>query len=454
MHLRFDRGTLVLSGLAPGAVPDDVPGALWDPRSRCIRAPAFMHQQVREALEKADVKLESSAEAWVKPKGAFAEVSLRPYQRAALDAWHLAGRRGLVVLPTGAGKTRLACAAISSARAPTLCVVPTRILMHQWIEALENMYSGGVGVIGDGQRALRPITVATSESSYRHMAQIGHRFALVVVDEAHHFGGGQRDEALEMSLAPMRLGLTATPPADAASASELERLIGPLVYRLEVFDLVGSYLANLQLVTLELPLHPDEAQRYARDHGLFLDALRSFQRAHPDMDFAAFVRAASKSDRGRRALAAFYAARRLAHYSREKARIVGRLLHRHRAQRTLVFTADNDSAYAISREHLIMPITCDIGRRERQRAFELFREGKLRALVSARVLNEGVDVPEAEVAIVVGGKLGEREHVQRVGRVLRKPVGNADKQAIVYELLSRGTAEVQRGKVKRRSLVT
>src|SRR5207245_3113704 len=85
----------------------------------------------------------------------------------------------------------------------------------------------------------------------------------------------------------------------------------------------------------------------------------------------------------------------------------------------LVLTADNQTAYAISREHLIMPLTCDIGRPEREEALAHFRDGSLRALVSARVLNEGMDVPEASVAVVVGGSQGEREHVQGVGRILR-----------------------------------
>ena len=68
-----------------------------------------------------------------------------------------------------------------------------------------------------------------------------------------------------------------------------------------------------------------------------------------------------------------------------------------------------------------MPLTCDIGRPERDDVLERFRRGDLRALVSARVLNEGLDVPDADVAIVVGGALGEREHVQRIGRCSGRP---------------------------------
>ena len=93
----------------------------------------------------------------------------------------------------------------------------------------------------------------------------------------------------------------------------------------------------------------------------------------------------------------------------------------------------------MAREYLVMPLTCDIGRKERTSALERFRCGVLRALVSARVLNEGVDVPDAEVGIVVAGRLGEWEHVQRVGRILRPGEG---KRALVYELVVRATAEV------------
>jgi superfamily II DNA or RNA helicase len=74
----------------------------------------------------------------------------------------------------------------------------------------------------------------------------------------------------------------------------------------------------------------------------------------------------------------------------------------------------------------------------------------LRTLVSARVLNEGIDVPDADVAIIVGGTLGEREHVQRVGRLLRPGVG---KRATVYELVTMATSEVRRAFDRRRGLV-
>jgi superfamily II DNA or RNA helicase len=59
-------------------------------------------------------------------------------------------------------------------------------------------------------------------------------------------------------------------------------------------------------------------------------------------------------------------------------------------------------------------------------------------VVTSRVLNEGVDVPAANVAVVLGGSGSVREHVQRLGRILRPAEG---KRALLYEVLSAGTSE-------------
>ncbi len=83
----------------------------------------------------------------------------------------------------------------------TLCLVPTRILIEQWQKEIKKFYSGKIGIYGDGQKELAPITISTFESAYRNMNQIGNRFDLLIIDEVHHFGNGIRDELLEMSTA-------------------------------------------------------------------------------------------------------------------------------------------------------------------------------------------------------------------------------------------------------------
>src|SRR2546426_2972621 len=107
-----------------------------------------------------------------------------------------------------------------------LCLVPTRVLLDQWLREIRLVYGGAVGCYGDGVRQLAPLTVATFESAYRHMDQLGDRFGLLIVDEVHHFGGGLRDEALEMTVADAPLGLPATPPRDSRAAALLPEPVG------------------------------------------------------------------------------------------------------------------------------------------------------------------------------------------------------------------------------------
>jgi superfamily II DNA or RNA helicase len=283
------------------------------------------------------------------------------------------------------------------------------------------------------------------------MDRLGGRFGMLVVDEAHHFGGGQHDEALEMCAAPLRLGLTATPPADAVARETLERLVGPVVYQLSVDDLAGRYLAAYELSTLWIELTREERQAYEREMAVFRPVHRAYTSTSLDPSWPGFAAWAGRSDEGRRALAAVRRARDLLALPSGKLRVLESLLAQHRRRRVLVFTADNASAYAVSRRCLIHPITCDIGAKERDEVLARFRSGEIRALVSSRVLNEGLDVPDAEVGIVLGGRLGDREHVQRVGRVLRPADG---KRALVYELVVQETTEVRAWVRRRRALAS
>jgi superfamily II DNA or RNA helicase len=449
VQLRFDRGTILIGRPPPGLDLSAAPGVLWDPRVQGYRAPASAYPALTRWLLERGAGFDDRARAELRPTEGWADPGLRDYQAAALWAWELAARRGVVVLPTGSGKTRVALAAMASTGSPSLCLVPTRVLLEQWGREIAAVYPGRVGCYGDGHRDLAPVTVATYESAYRHMDRLGHRFDLLVVDEAHHFGCGLRDEALEMALAPARLGLTATPPRGPAHAARLAELIGPTVYELAIGDLAGSFLASFDVVTLHLDLTAAERAGYTRLATVFTGAYAEFRRTAPRATWADFARSVARAAAGRRAFAAWREARRLLALTDEKRRALRVLLARHRDARVLVFTADNESAYAIAREHLVMPLTCDIGRPERAEALERFRLGRVRALVSCRVLNEGLDVPDADVALIAGGALGEREHVQRVGRLLRPAPA---KRALVYEFVTRHTLEVGQARRRRRGL--
>jgi superfamily II DNA or RNA helicase len=366
-----------------------------------------------------------------------------------LTAWELSEARGLIVLPTGSGKTRVAVGAMSHHDARVLCLVPTRVLLEQWRGVMAQCYSGPIGQYGDGVRNLEAVTVATYASAFQHMESIGNRFDLVIVDEAHHFGTGANDEILELCTAPDRLGLTGTLPTSLLQQTRLDELIGPVVYRQSVSDLTGEFLAPLRIVSLLLDLSKEERQHHDEELAVYQPVVRQFFRYTPRATWREFQNTAIRTDAGRRALAAWRRSRKLVSFTEAKQETLSRLLALHRRGRLLVFTGDNETAYAIARVHCIMPITSDIGRVERRAALEQFQTGELGALVSAQVLNEGIDLPDADTAIVVGGRLGTREYLQRIGRLLRPAPG---KQALVYELVMRDTHEQRDATRRQRAL--
>ncbi len=428
MELRFDRGTILLTDPLKELDLAEAPGVLWDARVHAYRAPASSYCALKHWLLGGGARFQDLALPPRPVEEAWSDVDLRPYQEAALSAWELGHRRGVVALPTGSGKTRLALAAMHRTGLSALCLVPTRVLLDQWLREIGGVYRGTVGCYGDGVRKLAPLTVATFESAYRHMDQLGDRFRLIIVDEVHHFGGGLRDEALEMNVADARLGLTATPPREPSAAACLAELVGPTVFELAVADLAGGFLASFDMITLYLDLAPEERAAYVGLAAVFTSVYKDFHRMAPGATWVDFTRHAARTAEGRRALVAWRQMRRLLSFTYAKRQALASLLGRHRCSRVLIFTADNETAYAIAGEHLVMPLTCDISRQERDDVLERFRRGDIRMLVSARVLNEGLDVPDADVAVIVGGALGEREHVQRVGRLLRPSEG---KRAVV-----------------------
>ncbi len=373
-----------------------------------------------------------------------ASLQLRAYQQQALAAWTAFGRRGLVVLPTGAGKTRVAIAAMFETGLPTAVLCPTRALAAAWIVELARFLGEPIGLIGDGERRVERVTVLTFESAFRHMDTLGDRFGMLVVDEAHHFGSGARIEALEACAAVARLGLTATAPAPGSEHSaRLDAFVGGLVFELTYGDLVGTHLAPLEIVRILVRLEPDERERYDAKTRAFRELRRAFLRTYPGADIATLLRGLARSPEGARAVRDHHQALELASFPRAKRALVRTLLDRHRADRSIVFTSLAETAYDVALENLVPVIAAETSTRERQDILGRFREGKLRAIASARVLNEGIDVPEARVAIIVAGALGAREHVQRIGRVLR-PDPERNKQALVYELVTSGTADERR----------
>ncbi|MFN2452733.1 MAG: DEAD/DEAH box helicase [Pyrinomonadaceae bacterium] len=440
LELRFDAGTLLLDGAdqtyhAPAAFK-------WDERVRRWRAPAAFYRQALTDLIRQGVPHEDKARAYHEfdfPTKLIVEP--RPYQQQAIAEWQRAGRRGVVILPTGAGKSLVAQMAIEQVKRSTLIVVPTIDLMNQWYDLLLSCFQAETGLIGGGYFEVGALTVTTYASAFRFMERLGNRFGFIIFDECHHLPSSVYRYAAEMSIAPFRLGLTATPERADGADQSLEQLIGPIVYRREAHELAGEFLADYSIARINVKLSPEDRAVYERERNVFRGFLKEKRIELGGLyGWQMFVAASARSEAGRRAMQAYRESKRIALGTDAKLRVLAELLQRHRRERTLIFTAENEMVYRISEQFLIPAITHLTGIKERREWLEAFNKGDVLALATSKVLNEGVNIPEASVAVVLSGSGSTREHIQRLGRILRKQPG---KEAILYEVIASDTTEEQ-----------
>ncbi|MCE9671991.1 DEAD/DEAH box helicase family protein [Myxococcus stipitatus] len=438
LELHFDCGTLV----AP-TLPED-PRLLGlfqkDGRTGVYRAPAWHYREVVLRLRELGVAYEDRARRF-EPLDVTLAAPIQPFphQQQALDAWTKAGGRGLVELPTGAGKTLLAVLAIAHVKRPTLVVVPTLDLMAQWQGVLSRHFARPVGMLGGGVNDRQPLTVTTYDSAALQTEFHGNRFGLLVCDECHHLPAPSYRFIAEGSLAPYRLGLTATLERTDGGERVCEELLGPRVHRSDIRELQGEYLAPYEVKRVEVPLTEHEKARYDAARARYLDFVRKLgvRLSAPD-GWARFLAQSQRSDEGRAAYRAYREQRRIALTSSAKQQVLWRILLEHREDRVLVFTDDNETVYTLARRFFLPALTHHTPVPERKALLAAFASGELPVLLTSRVLNEGVDVPDARVGVVLSGSGSVREHVQRLGRILRKRPG---KRALLYEVCSAQTAE-------------
>lgn len=440
LRLEFDRGTILVHGDRDRVDELSLPGCAFDRRVALHRAPARHYREIITRLNDRGIPHQDDARSYGKLDLSFqSDRSPFPYQQEAVDAWWQAGGRGIVVLPTGAGKTFVALMCMARVQRGTLVVVPTIDLMQQWYGVISSQFDTEVGLIGGGYYDIEPVSVSTYDSAYLHMERFGHQFGLLVFDECHHLPGPSYLMTADLSLAPYRLGLTATLEREDGAEHLLRDAIGDTVYRQEIRSLSGEYLSGYETIKISVRLSPEERTEYQEARNTYRAFLESQRIALSGPGgWVRFLAATSRSEEGRRAFTAYRTQKAIAQGSQAKLRVLERLIRQHRRDRMLIFTSDNETVYRISRRFLVPAITHQTKVKERQDILAAFNAGRYPFLVTSRVLNEGVDVPEANVAVVLSGTGSVREHVQRLGRILRRVEG---KHALLYELVAEQTGE-------------
>ena len=443
--LSYRLGLAILRGVAATDAPSWL---IHDPRLDALVAPGHRMSDLRVWAAEHDV-----AESRTAPEDLDAPLldprTPRPYQREAVDRWRAANARGSVVLPTGAGKTLVALMAIHELRGGACIVAPTRALVAQWFTQLADAFgSERVGAWYGDEKEVRAITVTTYHSAFALLERWGEQFPLLVLDEVHHLADTAAGDArawhdhLRIAPAPYRLGLTATYP-DTRDA-ELRRLVGPVVYRKLIGEMTDAELARFALTRRYVRLSPDEETRYGALTELYERHMTSGgyrERGDTPADaWRMFAASARRSPEARRALRAFHERERLVRLAEGKLGEAERILRAHPAEQAVIFCGGTDAAETVSRALAIPMITASTPASERHELLAGMASGKIRAVASVRVLDEGWDVPTAKLGIVLGDSTrgSGRQHAQRLGRLLRR---QGDAVASLYEIVAAGTYE-------------
>jgi superfamily II DNA or RNA helicase len=448
--LSFAGGTLLLRDVAPAAFGQVLAGQSWswDSRVKGWRCDALRYLSVLKALKRCGGEFSDTVPEWNRVDWPRVQLPpLRPEQSAAVAAWQ-AARRGVLVMPTGTGKTEVALAIMHQTAVSTLVVAPVRDLMYQWHRRILQGLGYDAGIIGDSIFRALPVSVTTYDSAWIHMERLGAKFALVIFDECHHLPGEVRRDAARMCAAPLRLGLTATHQRSDGRHVDLDWLIGPVVYHLSIAEVRGQTLADYDVVRIPVYLSDEEQAHYDALSAQVRRYVAKRRQTDPEFTWESLCADTGKDPEARRTLQAYFARKAIEDRAEEKLRVLEDIFRLHAGSPVLIFAGSNAMARDVSRRFLIPCLLNHCGKKERLEILDGLRDGVYPALVANQVLDEGVDVPEVKVAVVIGGTASTRQAKQRLGRILRRS-GNA--RATLYEVVCLDTKEEQRSRQRRDS---
>jgi DNA excision repair protein ERCC-3 len=338
--------------------------------------------------------------------------TLRPYQGQAADSfWY--GGSGVVVLPCGAGKTIVGCAAMARASATTLILVTNTVAARQWRDELikrTTLTADEIGEYSGAKKEIRPVTIATYQvittkrgGIHPHLELLDARdWGLIIYDEVHLLPAPVFRMTAGLQ-ARRRLGLTATLVREDGREGDVFSLIGPKRYDAPWKDIEAQgYIAPADCIEVRVTLNEAERMAYAV--------------AEPDQKYRLASTAESKTD------------------------VIVDLVSKHRGTPTLVIGQYVDQLEDLAARLDAPLITGQTTVRRREQLYEAFRSGELELLVVSKVANFSIDLPSAQIAVQVSGAFGSRqEEAQRLGRLLRPKSEGVT--ARLYAVVARDTVD-------------
>ncbi|RNI12406.1 DEAD/DEAH box helicase [Methanohalophilus sp. RSK] len=384
-------------------------------------------------------------------------ISLRPYQKKAIDQWEINNFQLIAEMATGTGKTILGIAAIIKLiniekKMITFIVAPTNEICNQWYEKINNFVYFDKILLMDkynwdfllssslhdySKNRLNKLIII---STYNKLEKIIERFSgynvdnlFFIADEMHSLGSKSRIVTVEdkkfMSMANYRLGLSATPERmyDEETNELLFSFFGKEQYTYDIGcaikdEVLCPYNYYLQVVEM--------------NHQEF----NEYTNLTKKISTTSFVDTDNKEDimqslLNKRAKIIKKSKNKLMNFKS----LIDRLLREENLEYTFIFCLDKYQLGEIKKKldeisTTYSQITGNEPSSERSSIIDSFERGDINIIISMKVLDEGIDIPKAKNAIILSSSMNPREYVQRRGRVLRKSQ-EKDKKANIYDFI-------------------
>lgn len=360
-----------------------------------------------------------------------ATYSLLPWQRDAYNTWMQNSCRGTIKAATGTGKTLVGIEALIRYSGGHACiVVPTIALMYQWRDEIMKYYPGltnKIGLVGDGYDQFYHLLVIAVVNSVRDRVI---KTPLLIMDEVHRYGSEHNIRFLTAGHFNAILGLSATPERTDGRHEDILRY-APIVYSYEINEAVqDDALSPFHVVFVGVDLDHRDRERY-----------ETIQR-HIKNSRPADVRSMSFGELDYGLRLAYTERRELLCKCACKKEAAARIIALHYSDKIVVFSEYTDTTDELEKRlsaiYRCVKYHSKLGAKERKRALQVFRDYSPCILITVKALDEGLDVPNANIGIIVAGTKVKRQTIQRLGRILRKKEG---KNAIVYVLYCLNTIE-------------
>ena len=390
-------------------------------------------------------------------------LELRKYQKNAIAAWVKNNNRGIFQMATGTGKTKTSLAAVTKildvyysnqVKCGLVVVVPYVVLLEQWLEDLKEFQISAIACYESKNKWLPRVeenirlfnenvrdklflitTTKTLISSdfQRCIATIKGDY-IFLADEMHHLTSDMMRQSLPQN-AKYRLGLSATlmTKYNSAKMEELKAYFGGIIYEYSMKEAIETdCLTRYFYYPIYVELTDEEKSDY---YEVSKKISKAMMLAGNDLDDDDNIPLkALLSQRGRILASAsnkLIKLKEMAPQFKDKANFIiycGDKIESNVKYIDKVYEIVNNEEGIISAK-----FTAEENPQQRRDILDLFGKKVIQALIAIRCLDEGVDIPQLETAIIMSSGTNPKEFIQRRGRILRKAAGK--QYSYIYDFI-------------------